>query len=191
MDNKDSVFSSRLKEIIKVLNNHTEDRIVIFTSFRTSVNVINNYIKDRPTFVLIPSFSPSKRGEVLKTFEKIKNGVLILTYSLGSDGFNLQCANTVLIADYWWNSGKTKQGIARVDRYGQLAENVNVYYFTSNTGIEKAMFGKHLDKMKIQNELLTGHQITKIKKIKTDDILRIIENDEYINDFNTTYINNF
>jgi len=190
LDNEDSVFSSRLQEINKVLIEHSKDRVVIFTSFRTTVNVITHYIKNRPVFTINPTHSPQKRGEILVDFEKSKNGVLVLTYSLGSDGLNLQCANTVLIADYWWNSGKTKQGVARINRYGQLAPEVHVYYFTSNTGIEKAIFGKHHDKMKIQDELMVGHQISKIKKIKTEDILKIIEYDEYLNDFTSTYLTN-
>lgn len=187
LNNKDSILSSRLTEILKVLKEHLEDKVVIFTSFRTSVNIIKNYITDRPTFVITPAQNSTKRGQVIVDFENSKNGVLILTYNLGSDGLNLQCANTVLITDYWWNSGKTKQGIARVDRYGQLSDNVNIYYFTSNTGIEKAIFEKHHDKLKVQDELMIGRQISKIKPIKTDEILRIIEQDEYIPNFSTTY----
>lgn len=187
LNNKDSVLSSRITEILQVLKEHSKDKVVIFTSFRTSVNIIQHYITDRPTFTITPAQNPTKRGQVLVDFENSNNGVLILTYNLGSDGLNLQCANTVLITDYWWNSGKTKQGIARVDRYGQLSDNVNIYYFTSNTGIEKAIFEKHHDKLKVQYELMIGRQISKIKVIKTDEILRIIEQDEYIPIFSTTY----
>ena len=187
LNNKDSVISTRLKEILRVLKDHDEDRIVVFTSFRTSVDLIKHYITDRASFTISPSMSPSKRGEVITDFEKSKNGVLVLTYNLGSDGLNLQCANTVLITDYWWNSGKTKQGIARVDRYGQLSDNVHIYYFTSNTGIEKAIFEKHHDKLKVHDEILIGRKITKIKTMKTEDILRIIEQDEYITNFSNTY----
>jgi SNF2 family DNA or RNA helicase len=68
-----------------------------------------------------------------------------------------------------------------------LSDNVNIYYFTSNTGIEKAIFEKHHDKLKVQDELMIGRQISKIKPIKTDEILRIIEQDEYIPNFSTTY----
>ena len=187
LNNKDSIVSSRLKEVLKVLKIHINDRVVIFTSFRTSVDLIKYYITDRPGFDIHPSLSPSKRGDVISEFEKSKNGVLVLTYNLGSDGLNLQCANTVLITDYWWNSGKTKQGIARVDRYGQLSDNVHIYYFTSNTGIEKAIFEKHYHKLKIYDEILIGRKITKIKPIKTEEILKIIEQDEYINNFSNTY----
>ena len=34
---------------------------------------------------------------------------------------------------------------------------------------------------------MIGRQISKIKPIKTDEILRIIEQDEYIPNFSTTY----
>jgi SNF2 family DNA or RNA helicase len=187
LNDEKNIISSRMQEIIKVVDLHSSDRIVIFSSFRTTINVLKNCITNRPVLEIIPSQSPAKRGKVLEDFANTKNGVLLLTYNLGSDGLNLQCANTVLIADYWWNSGKTKQSVARVNRYGQLAKEIFVYYFTSNTGIEKALFAKHHDKLKIENELLYGQQFSSIKKIRTDDILRLINNDEYMSDFNNTY----
>jgi len=187
LNDEKSVVSSRMKEMLKVVDKHISDRIVIFSSFRTTINVLKNYIKDREVLEIIPKYTPKKRGKVLEDFAKTKNGVLLLTYNLGSDGLNLQCANTVLIADYWWNSGKTKQSIARVNRFGQLAKEVFIYYFTSNTGIEKALFEKHHDKLKVENELLYGRQYSAIKKIKTEDILRLINSDEYITNFKNTY----
>ena len=131
--------------------------------------------------------SHTRRGNVLEEFSKSKNGVLLLTYSLGSDGLNLQCANTVLIVDFWWNSGKTNQSVARVDRFGQLSEEINIYYFTSNTGIEKALFEKHLDKKKIGEELIIGHQMSEVSTMSMNDILRIIDKDDYSITFNNTY----
>ena len=187
LNDEKSIISSRMKEILEVIDVHSPDRVVVFSSFRTTINVLKNYITDRPVFEIIPTQSPDKRGKVLEDFAKSKNGVLLLTYNLGSDGLNLQCANTVLIADYWWNSGKTKQSIARVNRFGQLAKQIFVYYFTSNTGIEKALFDKHVDKMVVENELLHGQQFSNIKRIKTDDILRLINNDEYMDNFRHTY----
>ena len=187
LNNADSVLSSRMKEIITVLGKHINDRVVLFSSFRTNINVLKNYVKDRPSFEITSTMSHTRRGNVLEEFSKSKNGVLLLTYSLGSDGLNLQCANTVLIVDFWWNSGKTNQSVARVDRFGQLSEEINIYYFTSNTGIEKALFEKHLDKKKIGEELIIGHQMSEVSTMSMNDILRIIDKDDYSITFNNTY----
>ena len=179
-------MSTRMKEILLSLEKHPNERIVVFSSFRTTLNVLQNFIKGREVLNILPTHSHDKRGKILEDFEKTKNGVLLLTYNLGSDGLNLQCASTVLICDFWWNSGKTKQSVARVNRFGQLAKEINIYYFTSNTGIEKGLFEKHHSKMKIDSEILHGHQETNIKVFSTEQILRLIETDEYIENFKTT-----
>ena len=99
---------------------------------------------------------------------------------------NLQCASTVLITDFWWNSGKTKQSVARINRYGQLAKKINVYYFTSNTGIEKALFEKHGDKIKVSEELMVGQQKSNIKPMTMNQILNLIDSDSYMEKFRST-----
>jgi SNF2 family DNA or RNA helicase len=80
------------------------------------------------------------------------NGILLLTYQVGANGLNLQCSNTVLLLDFWWNTGKINQAIARVLRYGQEAKKINIYYFTSNTGIEKILFDKQQAKLIVAKE---------------------------------------
>ena len=49
---------------------------------------------------------------------------------------------TAMLIDFYWNSAKTKQAIARIYRYGQTANLVNIYMFISNTGIEKIIMKK-------------------------------------------------
>ena len=97
-----------------------------------------------------------------------------LTYSLGAEGLNLQCASTVLLVDFWWNSGKTKQAIARVFRYGQTAKEINIYMFVSNTGIEQIMMRKQKAKEQVIEELQTGRAKTKVPRVSTKQIINLI-----------------
>ena len=124
--------------------------------------------------------SQEKRAKVLEEFKKDSepDSILITTYDLGSDGLNLQCAHVVIIMDFFWNHSTTNQAIARVLRYGQLAKEVFIYLFTSNTGIERALFHKQQDKLAIAEELMNGAQKTVNRTIKIDDILRLIDAEE-------------
>lgn len=180
LEDPNSIKSSRIKEVLKVLEKHNDEKVVIFTCFTTSVNVINHFIKDRKVLLLTADMSIKKRGEVVEEFknEKSKNPVLFLTYELGAEGLNLQCSHTILIVDFWWNSGKTNQAVARVLRFGQMSEFVNVYFFTGNTGIEKAIFTKQQEKMTVLDELQNGPKKTVIKTIKMQDVLKLIELNE-------------
>jgi SNF2 family DNA or RNA helicase len=159
------------------LDKHNDEKVVMFTCFRTSVNVINYFINDRKVLMLTPNMSIAKRGKIIEEFqnEEDKNTILFLTYELGAEGLNLQCSHTVLIIDFWWNSGKTSQAIARVLRFGQMSDTVNVYFFTGNTGIEKALFTKQQDKLTILGELENGPLKSIVKKMTIDSVLKIIE----------------
>jgi SNF2 family DNA or RNA helicase len=176
-----SAQSSRVKEVVKVVNEHNDELVIVFTCFRTNLNVINEYLpKDRPHFTIASKHTPQQRAEVLQDFERSKSGILMLTYDLGAEGLNLQFCSTVLLTDFWWNSGKTQQAIARVLRYGQKANVVNVYFFTSNTGIEKAIFTKNDEKLEILKELASGPIKSKIAPLNMNAIMAFINQNDNV-----------
>ena len=175
----DKIQSSRIKAVIEVLDKHSNEKVVLFTCFKSSILGISTFIKStRPIFAIETSQSITKRSDIINKFCASKNGILLLTYQLGAEGLNLQCAHTTLLVDFWWNDGVTQQAIARVLRRGQKS-NVNIYFFTSNTGMEKGLFSKHELKSRLINELGDGN----VKKFKTEamhlkDILKLIRDSE-------------
>jgi len=167
--------SSRINAVNGVLDNHFTDKVVIFSCFKSSITTLKKFIRiGRPIFQLESKQSISDRAKTLEKFSVSTNGILLLTYSLGAEGLNLQCAHTTLLIDFWWNDGVTQQAIARVLRRGQTSA-VNIYFFTSNTGLENGLFRKHESKLRILNELGTGH-VTKysIARMRVGEILKLI-----------------
>lgn len=181
LNNPDSVMSSRMRSVVSVLDQHEDERLVVFVCFRTC---LDNFMKqlgdmrDRPLYTLSSTQSTKARAKTLKEYSETDNGILFLTYELGAEGLNLQTSHTILLVDMWWNSGKTQQSIARVLRQGQTSEVVNVYYFTSNTGIERAIFNKHEDKLTVLNELKEGPLVSKIRNMSVKDIIEILNNED-------------
>lgn len=192
LNNEDSVKSSRIIKAIEKLDAHPDERVVLFSCYKSCVDVLQSYLPtDRTVLRITSEMSINKRGEVIKQFEETKNGIMLLTYQLGAEGLNLQCASTVLLLDFWWNAAKTQQAIARVLRFGQKAKLIHIYYFSSNTGIEKALFEKQHAKLKILKELREGAIETKIPSLKMKEIIKLIEiddNQELLK--NIGYINN-
>jgi SNF2 family DNA or RNA helicase len=182
LNDPDAMRSSRINACLDKINCHLNERIVIFSCFRTCLTVLNVYLpKHRKVFTIGGTMSTIKRGQILEDFSKTPNGILLLTYDVGSNGLNLQCSNTVMLLDYWWNAGKTKQAIARVLRYGQTADIVNIYYFTSNTGLEENLYKKQKYKLIAAEELLNGSIKTTIPKLSIKDILKFINTEDNIN----------
>lgn len=179
LDDEDAVRSSRIRAICHELKRYPNERVVMFSCFRTSINMIRHYIPaGREVLTLSPQMGIKKRGQVIEQFGVSPNGILLLTYSLGANGLNLQCANTVFLCDFWWNAGKTDQAEARVLRFGQMADRVNIVYFTSNTALEKVIFEKQQIKKDITTELMEGVQTSKMTRLKIEDIIRLIAAEE-------------
>lgn len=174
-----SAKSSRIKRALEVIDKHKDEKVIIFTTFKTSLDIMSYYLPiDREKLSLNSTMSTKKRYETLKDFEKTKNGILLLSYELGAEGLNLQFAHTVLFLDFWWNSAKTQQAIARVLRFGQKSSHVNLYLFTSNTGLENSIFKKQIEKNKILDEIKNGPLVSTISTINMKEIIRFLDTEE-------------
>ena len=179
LNDEQSSKSTRIQKGLDIIDKHSTENITIFFSYRMCLDLFMSFIpSERKVFTISGNMNSEKRNEVLKEFEKKnENGfgnILLLTYEIGSEGLNIQCSNTVLLMDFQWSHGKSKQAIGRVLRYGQKATEVNVYLFTSNTAIERGIFDKQDVKLTIINELLYGAQKSKVTSMKIKDILQLI-----------------
>ena len=114
----------------------------------------------------------------MEDFAKSEQGILYLTYKTGSEGLNLQHTNTVFLMDSLWNAASGEQAIARVARRGQQSMTVNVLTFISNTGIEKAMLEKHINKITIAEELMNGPTRTNFHTMKVDDVVKMVMDED-------------
>jgi len=175
LSDPDACRSSRINAVLKVAEEKAADKLVVFNCFRTNLNVTASYFpKNRAQFIIASEHSSARRAEIMSEFEQSKNGVLFLTYELGAEGLNLQHSHVVLLTDVWWNCGKTQQAIARVLRRGQT-QPVDIYFFTSGTGIERGLFTKHTEKIRQLKELAVGSIKTKHKKLTIAEILTLID----------------
>jgi SNF2 family DNA or RNA helicase len=189
----ESVKSSRVKKVLELLDKHKSEKVVLFSCFRTCLELLSFYLEksDRPIFTISGNMQMARRGKVIDDYSSSDNGILLLTYDIGANGLNLQgglngtsYSTVVIMCDFSWNFGITKQAIARVVRYGNNAPIINIYYITSNSSIESALFKKMTAKLDIASELMDGSQTTKIPKMTLNDILHLISNDE-----NTEHLN--
>lgn len=182
LNDENSLYSSRLRAVVNKLNEHRSEKIIVFSCYRKVLDVLRYYLKDinREIFTISGDHSLQEREAIIAQFRESENAILLLTYDIGANGLNLQCSSVVLLVDFWWNAGKTKQAIARIIRRGQTAKEVTCYYFTSNTGIEKALLEIQKAKLKIADEVMDGHIQTNIPKVDVNEIVNLILQDDNI-----------
>ncbi len=172
MDKEESLKTSRVSKVLEVI--HAQDnRTVVFSSFRMNLDYINQFLGDRQVIIISSKDSADTRGAKVKEFNESDKAIMLLTYAIGADGLNLQGGQTVLLLDHWWNKSVSEQAIARVYRFGQK-NNVKAYVFSSETGIEKGLLDKHMDKGIVSNEIRTGPLQTKVRTLSLEGILKLV-----------------
>jgi SNF2 family DNA or RNA helicase len=97
-----SVKSNRIKSILKNLNELHDKQIVVFSCFRSSLNILKYFITEtkRPCFTLTGNDNIQTRADIIKQFETTPNSVLLLSYSIGAQGLNLQTSHTVFLTNF-------------------------------------------------------------------------------------------
>lgn len=179
LDSEENIISSRFKAVCSKIKMHQTEKCIIFSAFRSVVDLLMSIITERQLFTISSSMSINTRKDIISAFEKSDNAILLLTYDIGAEGLNLQCASVVMLVDLWWNSAKMDQAIGRVYRPGQKSE-VNVYIFVSNTFIESKLIEKNTIKNIIINESQTGKINTVLPKITIDRIMEMVDIDDNI-----------
>lgn len=180
LESDEALTSTRFASIKEKIDAHPDERVIIFSCFRTTLTLLQHNLDTdakRKTFTIDASMSIPKREATVKAFEDFPNGILLIPYSIGAEGLNLQCASVVMLMDLWWNSAKTQQAIGRVFRPGQQAIEVFVYIFVSNTGMESEIIRKNIIKQQILKELHTGTTKKKVPKMTVQQIIRVIDSD--------------
>nr|QBK89889.1 MAG: DEAD/SNF2-like helicase [Pithovirus LCPAC101] len=188
LDSEECVKSSRIKKVLEKLNELSNKQVIIFSAYRTSINILNHFITDRECFNVHSSMNAKRREIEINNFKASTDGVLLLTYAIGSVGLNLQSCHQVILIDYEWSSHITSQAICRLYRMGQKSEDVYVYYLTANTGIEKCILNKQLQKKKMADDMFYGRVITIPTKFKIADMVKMVLTEDNITLLNEIYI---
>ena len=181
LDDERNVMSSRMKNVLGVIEKINKKKVVIFTCYRTNLDLLSHFLigdLKKNVLTIEGNMNSVKRSKVLDDFNKSNECILLLTFNLGCEGLNLQSADTVLLVDFDWNDTKSQQALCRVIRKGQTAKEVNVYYFLSNLAIEKAIFKRQVQKLNMVREMNNGRMKTEFTPIKVKDIINIITTDE-------------
>lgn len=155
--------SSRLDKLDEILASHGNDSCIVFSNFVQTLDHARNYVMERHDgslgsrrfYILDSSLSSVKRSEVLRQFREDRNGVLFMTYNMGSEGLNLQSANVVINLEPAWNVGKEQQAVGRAYRIGQTKD-VYHHYLVSNTQFELSLLLKQVGKTRLLEQLMDG-----------------------------------
>jgi SNF2 family DNA or RNA helicase len=140
IDGTAGIESAKMKKVAQLVRAIPKDeKIIIFSMFVSCLDlvckVLEKKCKDVKFLQIDGSTKGRERSYALKKFRQDpETKILLMPYTVGSEGINLQEANHVILVDSWWNRSVRDQGVARAWRNGQKKE-VHVYDLTAEIAI--------------------------------------------------------
>jgi len=163
-----------LKE--RILSNIAENKLLIFTEFRDTLEYLVDKIKswDYKVNFIHGGMNLDSRIEAEKEFKH--NAQIMVATEAAGEGINLQFCSFMVNYDIPWNPNRLEQRMGRIHRYGQQKE-VFIYNMVSKDTNEGKILNKLFEKLKKMKEALGTDRVFDIigdifPDKKLDDILK-------------------
>ena len=143
----------KLESVLKIIEEKQKfenNKIILFSTFRHTLNYLYKKIKDLGYRVaqIDGGVKDEDRRELRERFELDKNDhdaldILLFT-EVGSEGLDYQFCDTMINYDLPWNPMRIEQRIGRIDRRGQKSEAVNIYNIITADTVDADIYSRCL-----------------------------------------------
>ena len=179
LDPHDPKFE-RLRSIIKDKQSLSNNKIMLFSSFRHTLHYLYERLKyDNIRVELVHGGTPDEERMVLRSrFEKPREEVdsldVLLFSEIGCEGLDYQFCDCIVNYDLPWNPMRVEQRIGRIDRKGQKSESVVIFNMVIPGTVDADIYERCLTRIGVFNNALGGSE--EILGEITQEIRHIAEN---------------
>ena len=150
-----------MKLLFEIIDKYINDnhRMLIFSSFLPSFDIIEPYLKEKKIkyFKITGATKAKERVDYTTKFNQDdRYKVFLISLKAGGHGLNLTGADTVIHLDPWWNASSENQATDRAHRIGQE---------------------KRVEVIKLITEDSVEQRVIELQRKKKDLIDKMIEND--------------
>ena len=184
LEREDSKWRA-LEEILRNSANEANQRglpppkAIVFSFYRASLNVIERKLQQAHIgYRRIDGSVPhdpmdeerDEKGRRIREFRDLPGVRILLASQVGSEGLDLQFADTVVNWDLPWNPMVVEQRIGRVDRLGQLSPVVKAFSIVLKGTVEERIVARLYDRLKVfqehigECEQVIGEQLVQIHR---------------------------
>ena len=136
----DTKFNSLRDEILKLNKEFPDEKIVLFSAFKPTLNYLEKRLVDDNLVCFIIHGNTDDRNETLQKFENAEGKAILLSSEVGSEGLDLQFCKILINYDLPWNPMRVEQRIGRIDRVGQSSDYVSILNFINNNTIDQRIW---------------------------------------------------
>lgn len=144
----DILQDTKMKELLKIINENNKSKFLIFTEFRDTQDYITNTLENEHLTVqkFNGSMSTKERDSAVKQFKNDTN--ILVSTEAGGEGQNFQFCSNVINYDLPWNPMRVEQRVGRVHRIGQK-EDVHIHNLAISGSIEEYVLKLLFDKINL------------------------------------------
>lgn len=174
--------SSKIDNLVEITKGIIENghKILLFTSFKTALDIVNKEFNNHniSTYIIDGSVSSKKRMELVDKFNNDNTNVFLITLKAGGTGLNLTSADVVIHLDLWWNPQVENQATDRAHRIGQK-NTVEVIKLICKGTIEERILELQNKKKILSEVLIEGEDRDKniFSKLTEKDIKNLLSLD--------------
>jgi superfamily II DNA/RNA helicase len=150
----------KFDEIVKILNNHKNEKVLIFSEYADTVKYLYERLKGKINNLSYVTSETKDAVSIIRRFApkaneyKLKDGEspidVIISTDVFSAGLNLQDCRIVVNYDLHWNPVLLIQRAGRVDRIGTEHDIIRIYNFLPHKKVENKISLKEKISKRIQ-----------------------------------------
>ncbi|MGM9749329.1 MAG: DEAD/DEAH box helicase [Candidatus Cryptobacteroides sp.] len=168
------IHSSKIPVISQAVIEAVENghKVVVFFNFIAGIELLGDELSKEGVGYVVMTGATSDRQSVVDRFQNDSGcKVLLMTLKTGGVGLNLTAADTVFVAEPWWNKAAEEQAIARLHRIGQKSV-VHSFSVITSSSIEERILQLQQQKTSLVEALISSDSST--SKILTEDDIDFI-----------------
>ncbi|MBW2065690.1 MAG: DEAD/DEAH box helicase [Deltaproteobacteria bacterium] len=168
----DSKFNRLVEVLKKLLTEHPEEKIVLFSYFRpTLLYLYERLEKEGFRCTLLMGGPDLDKNAILKDFQNPVGPNVLLSSEVASEGIDLQFCRVLINYDLPWNPMRVEQRIGRIDRLGQKSPKILVWNILAKDTIDEKIYSRLYARLEIFERALGGLEAVlgdEIRKLTMD-----------------------
>lgn len=129
--------SEKLTELIASLKKKKNNKLLIFTQFRTTQDYLASALSEYKVVLFNGSMSGQEKEQAVSDFKN--HADIMIATEAGGEGRNLQFCSILINYDLPWSPLKVEQRIGRIHRFGQTRDVLIYNFSTADTVAERVL----------------------------------------------------
>ena len=115
-------------------------KVIVFAVFTDTLRYLKIRLSRKGIKCALIDGSIEDRQAIIDKFKDDDEIRVLLSSEVGSEGLDMQFCDTIVNYDLPWNPMVVEQRIGRIDRIGQVADNIYIYNFIVKGSITEDIY---------------------------------------------------